>query len=133
MDSIRLMIVDSDPQASDLLVKALRTEELDIAAERADTPVGIEVAMRWFEPDVVLSKVNLPGLDGVQSRELVFKLAPELPFIFLLDRPQDELPGKAARRGGEWVLLVRISANVTGDFGSVTASEPMLCCAGQIV
>ena len=29
--------------------------------------------------------------------------------------------------------LMRISAKVTGDFGSVTASEPMLCCAGKIV
>jgi hypothetical protein len=28
---------------------------------------------------------------------------------------------------------LRISANVTSDFGSVTASEPMLCCAGKIV
>ena len=28
---------------------------------------------------------------------------------------------------------VRISANVTGDFGSVTDAEPMLCCAGKIV
>jgi len=31
------------------------------------------------------------------------------------------------------MAAVRISANVTGDFGSVTDSEPMLCCAGQIV
>jgi len=29
--------------------------------------------------------------------------------------------------------LLRISANVTGDFGSVTDSEPMLCCAAKIV
>jgi hypothetical protein len=29
--------------------------------------------------------------------------------------------------------LLRISANVTGDFGSVTDSKPMLCCAGKIV
>jgi hypothetical protein len=28
---------------------------------------------------------------------------------------------------------LRISANVTGDFGSVTDSEPMLCCTGKIV
>jgi diguanylate cyclase (GGDEF)-like protein/PAS domain S-box-containing protein len=105
MDSVRLLIVDSDPQASDQLAQALRAESLHIAAERADTPVGIEVAMRWFEPDVVLSKVNVPGLDGAQLRELVDKLAPELPFIFVLDRPQDEFPDQAARHGGDWVLL----------------------------
>jgi hypothetical protein len=39
---------------------------------------------------------------------------------------------RGERRQGREALL-RISANVTGDFGSVTALEPMLCCAGGIV
>ena len=29
--------------------------------------------------------------------------------------------------------IVRISANVTGDFGNVTGLEPVLGCAGKIV
>jgi len=37
------------------------------------------------------------------------------------------------QRGLQSVRSVRISANVTGDFGIVTDSEPMLCCAGKIV
>jgi len=29
--------------------------------------------------------------------------------------------------------MLRISANVTGDFGNVTDFESVLCCAGKIV
>jgi diguanylate cyclase (GGDEF)-like protein/PAS domain S-box-containing protein len=105
METIRLLIVDSDPVASEMLATALRAENLTIAAERADTPTGIEVAMRWFEPDVVLSNVNVPDLDGAEVHDLVSRLAPDLPFIFLLDRPQDELPEIATRSGTEWVWL----------------------------
>jgi DNA replication protein DnaC len=68
------------------------------------------------------SSVVLFGTNGVGKTMVALNIA-----------HQAVLQGHTALFTTAAQMLVRISANVTGDFGSVTDSKPMLCCAGKIV
>ena len=104
MDSTRLLIVDADETASDRLVMTLTAGGLNIAAERADTPIGIEVALRWFEPHVVLLTAGLPGVDSMRVLDLVQEVCPHVQLVFVMNAPQDEPPPQVGVRAAGCIL-----------------------------
>lgn len=64
MVSKRILIVDDEPGTRFALAELLREEDYEIAVA-ADGSVAFDLARR-FEPDLVLSDVEMPNLDGLQ-------------------------------------------------------------------
>jgi DNA-binding NtrC family response regulator len=59
----RILVVDDDPQARDVLVYALRRHEYDVA-ETGD-PVAALAACRETPFDILFTDLKMPGMDGV--------------------------------------------------------------------
>ena len=69
---------------------------------------------------------DVTQLEAVLSAIMVKRHAPA-------QRRNKHLCADAAYTGAAALGIMRISANVTGDFGNVTGMEPVLGCAGEIV
>lgn len=70
---MRVVVVDNDAGALELLELDLRLEGHDIVATAADGPAGIE-ACRRTRPDVLVVDYRMPpGIDGVEVARTVLR------------------------------------------------------------
>jgi len=83
--SARVLVIGTPESTGDLLTIDMRRSGIKAVTERADSREGVEEALQWFEPDVVLSGFGLPELDGIQTLGLVHQMRPTVPFIFISD------------------------------------------------
>lgn len=91
--TVRVLIVEDDPNLSGLLGAALQTEgwQVDIAHDAHQA----EVAVEHFRPDVAILDVHLgPGPDGLTVARRM-RSRGDLPFLILTDRVtiEDRLAG----------------------------------------
>lgn len=99
MNAIRVLIIDTFDSIGDLLATDMLQVGMQVATERADSRAGIEEALQWFEPDLVLSEFGLPELDGMQTLGLVRRLRPAVPFIFISEKRGEQMELDALRQG----------------------------------
>ncbi len=80
MPEIRVLVVEDDPSARDLLVALLEDDGYSVCAVH-DGQAALELAVT-FKPDLALLDGGLPGIDGAEvARRL--RHAGDLPIIFV--------------------------------------------------
>jgi PAS domain S-box-containing protein len=67
--------------------------------EHAASAQAIELTLRWFEPDLVLSEFSLAALQGMQVLELLHRLRPGMPLIVVSEAHDERLALEALRHG----------------------------------
>ncbi|MBL7261678.1 response regulator transcription factor [Paractinoplanes lichenicola] len=92
----RVLIVDDEPNISELLSATLRLVEFDVRV--AETGHRALVAVQEFEPDLVLLDVMLPDLDGFEIAKRLRATGSRVPVLFLTARDalEDRLSGLSA-------------------------------------
>jgi DNA-binding NtrC family response regulator len=77
----RLLIVDDEANARTALAEILRDE--DYSVETA--PDGFKALARFeeFDPDLVLTDLKMPGMDGVELARKLRKDAPDVPVVVM--------------------------------------------------
>ncbi len=85
--SIRVLLVDDYNGFRRSLRRLLEAEGLDVVGEAGDGCAGV-VASRYWEPDLVLTDLHMPLMDGLAMARLI-KAGPQPPAIVLLsgERP----------------------------------------------
>jgi two-component system, LuxR family, response regulator FixJ len=76
--------------------------------------------------DCLISDIQMPGMSGLELRQALKKLAPQLPVIFMTAFPNDRIKGAALREGAYHYLekpcppdeLCSCVARVIGQLGS---------------
>ncbi len=100
----RVLLVDDDATVLNSLAGALADIGLEVAtAESAETALGklAEVA-----PDLVLSDIRMPGLDGIELLKLVRERAPSVDVVLMT--AYDDMPTVVrAMREGAFDFLVK--------------------------
>src|SRR5947209_12705457 len=78
-DSIRVLVVDDEPSARAGLEKLLKSEGfvVDVAEDGA---AALEIA-RERPPDVVLTDLKMPNMNGIELMKKVHELDPSAPVI----------------------------------------------------
>jgi signal transduction histidine kinase/ActR/RegA family two-component response regulator len=100
LSGMRVLLVDDDGDARDFLAAALQAAGAEVLA-LGDARSAVDLVGRWL-PDVIVSDIAMPGLDGYAFIRLVRNLAPEAggrtPAIALtaLARPKDRVRALAA-------------------------------------
>lgn len=97
--AIRVLVLDSADTSAELLALDMLQGGTRVVTERAQTIEGLEEALQWFEPDLVLSEFALPGFDGLQALERVRQRRPGVPFVFVADARGEHVELDALRRG----------------------------------
>ncbi|HVA21564.1 MAG TPA: response regulator transcription factor [Candidatus Micrarchaeia archaeon] len=80
----RILVVDDEPNITDLLATALRYERYEVEVAAAGR-VAVE-RCRAFRPDLVVLDVMLPDLDGFEVARRLSRELPRVPVLFLTAR-----------------------------------------------
>jgi DNA-binding NtrC family response regulator len=93
----RVLVVDDDPASRDLLRKVLATEGHQVV-QAADGREALAELERQA-PDLVVSDIRMPDVDGVQLLERMREVAPDVPVILVTAFGDVEGAVQAIRRG----------------------------------
>ncbi|MGB9611808.1 MAG: ATP-binding protein, partial [Bryobacteraceae bacterium] len=96
-DSGRVLVVDDEPELGEVMVLALRQAGYDVrlALSGTEALALAERAAGW-RPDLLLTELDLPGLDGAELARRLQQLEPGLRLLFLFH--PDKLAESAAGR-----------------------------------
>jgi two-component system OmpR family response regulator len=93
---VRLLVVEDEPQISDLVAASLRYEGCEVRSATS----GNEAlnAAKTFRPDAVVLDIMLPGVDGLTLLRQLREDDPTLPVLFLTarDSVEDRVAGLGA-------------------------------------
>ena len=80
-ESCRVWVIDDDRSIRWVLEKALQREEM--AVRSFESGEGVMAALALDQPDVVVSDIRMPGIDGLKLLQQVQQEYPELPVIIM--------------------------------------------------
>jgi DNA-binding response OmpR family regulator len=105
-DKLKILIVDDELTIADTLVEILNGEGYEAMA--ADTGDSALASAQTFLPDIVISDVVMPGINGV---ELGIRIRRELPkcrvILFSGQSETSDLLGEARKRGHEFEIIAK--------------------------
>ncbi|GAB3342809.1 MULTISPECIES: response regulator [Marilutibacter] len=95
---LRLLLIEDSADDAELTTLELADAGIEFHYVRVQDEHALLRALDDFNPQCVLSDLNLPGFSGEQALELVRTHAPRVPFVYVSDGWLDDLP--AHRPGG---------------------------------
>jgi pilus assembly protein CpaE len=102
---IRLLIVDDIASTRDNLRKLLGFEEdIEVIGTAGDGKQGLEEAHRLL-PDIVLTDVNMPIMDGIQLTERLAQELPASPVIIMSVQGERDYLRRAMQAGAREYLI----------------------------
>jgi pilus assembly protein CpaE len=102
---IRLLIVDDIPSTRDNLRKLLSFEEdIEVVGTAGDGKEGVAEAER-LHPDIVLTDVNMPLMDGIQLTEQLTQDLPASPVIIMSVQGERDYLRRAMQAGAREFLI----------------------------
>jgi signal transduction histidine kinase len=107
---LRILLVEGDPQQTQLIQDLLKTKGIVSDVVRVDTEAGLRTALQRNRIDLVLANYALPLLEGLSALKLTKRIAPEVPFIFVTTALDEEAAIEALKMGAtDYVLKTRLS------------------------
>jgi len=100
MNKARLMIVDDDPLVADSLAVFLKSRNYEVSVE-TDAHRALRRMRDGETPDLILTDVNMPGLDGFALLKEARKIDPNIVIVMLTGYGTIESAVKAMREGAE--------------------------------
>ncbi len=77
----KVWIVDDDKSIRWVLEKALQKTDIDI--QSFSSPDGVLKKIRHEEPDVIISDIRMPGMDGISLLDKIKQHSPDIPVIIM--------------------------------------------------
>lgn len=124
---IRILLVDDHTLfRSGVRLLLQRQPDFEVVAEAGDGVEGLKRA-KELKPDVVLLDLNLPGLSGLETLQLLTQELPSCAVIILtVSEEADEL-GQALRDGARGYLVKNIDAEaLTAAIRRAAGGEPVI-------
>jgi DNA-binding NarL/FixJ family response regulator len=116
-DRIRVLLLEDNESDAELIRHELRRSGLATVTDRVESEDAFAVALREFEPDVVLSDHSLAQFDGHSALTMLRKVRPTTPLIIVTGHPNSDETVACLRAGAEDLLikgnLGRLAASIT--------------------
>jgi NarL family two-component system response regulator LiaR len=96
---LRVLVVDDDPLVRRLIRDVLKPANITVVAEAQDGRDAVRMA-RYYQPDIVLLDVVMPGMDGITALELMVadsRISAQI--VILSVRGEHDLGFLALRKG----------------------------------
>jgi DNA-binding NarL/FixJ family response regulator len=104
-ESIRLIVADDHPVVREGLVAILSTQaDFQVVAEASNGRELVEKA-HLFSPDLILTDLEMPEMDGVEAIRQIRARHPEIDFIVFTAFDEDEDIVSAVQAGAKGYLL----------------------------
>jgi two-component system nitrate/nitrite response regulator NarL len=109
--AIRVLLVDDHSLFRSGIRSLLqRHAEFQVVAEAPDGVEGIKQA-RQLKPDVVLLDLNMPGISGVETLQLMLQDSPDMAILMLTVSEESSDLGLAMRAGARGYLIKNIETD----------------------
>ena len=89
--TVRILLVEDDPQDAMLIERELRRADLVCAFRRVETRETMVAALKEFVPDVILADHSLPKFGAREALQLAKQFGPATPVIIVTGWLGDEL------------------------------------------
>ena len=109
----KVLLVDDHRGVLDR-VSALLAGDFDVAGVATDGRQALDTA-RQVSPDLIVLDVNMPGLDGFQTKRALEQAGSRAPVVFLSGLDADEVVIEAIKRGGRGYV---VKAHLARDLAS---------------
>jgi DNA-binding NarL/FixJ family response regulator len=103
VSAIRVVIADDHTLVLEAF-KAMLSDRVDVVATASDGRELIKI-VRETEPDVVVTDISMPGLNGFDASMKLLKYLPDLKLIFLTVSDDPDMVAQAIRSGAKGYLL----------------------------
>lgn len=108
--ALRVLLVEDDANDAELLLERLRDDGLAIEARQVETEDDFREALGQFEPDIVISDLNMPMFNGYRALEILRERARLVPFIFVSGTMGEDAAVMALRAGAiDYLLKERLA------------------------
>lgn len=104
-EKIRILVADDHPIVREGLVAILSSQSDFLVVAEADSGEALLAKARQFQPDVVLTDLEMPKGDGVEAIRLVRAELPQIQFIAFTAFDSDERIVGAVQAGAKGYLL----------------------------
>lgn len=109
-DAVRILLVEDVATDAELMARVLQRDGQAATFERVDTEDGLMRSLHEFAPQIVLSDFSLPGFSGLAALEMVQRVSPETPFIFVSGTIGEERAIESLKRGAiDYVLKTNLA------------------------
>ena len=82
MDKITIMVVDDSPFASKQIQDVVEENGYEVVAYAANGEDGIKLYDE-MHPDIVIMDIIMPGLDGLETAQILMKKHPDVKIMML--------------------------------------------------
>jgi diguanylate cyclase (GGDEF)-like protein/PAS domain S-box-containing protein len=107
-----LMLEDVEADAA-LIEREFLRSGIPVEAHRVEDQEAFLRELDSFAPDLILADYSLPRYDGLSALDVVLRLHPEIPFIFVSGTMGEEFAIEGLKRGAtDYVLKNRLSGLV---------------------
>ena len=104
-DRIRVLLLEDSEEDAELIRYELRRAGLPTITDRVESEEAFAVALREFEPNVVLSDHSLAQFDAQSALAMLRKVRPTTPLIIVTGHPNSDKTVACLRAGAEDLLV----------------------------
>ena len=106
---MKIIVVDDEPIIADTLVNILQGEgHTAFAVSSGESAINLVKLMQPLRPDLLVSDVIMPGIDGVETAKQIMELAPSCRIIlFSGQAASTDLVSQAQSEGYSFEILAK--------------------------
>ncbi len=103
--SLRLLLVEDNPDDAELVMRTLRKGGYSLDSLRVDNEKDLREALENSSWDIVLSDYSIPGFSGLAALEVLKEMSLDIPFIIISGTIGEDVAVEAMRRGAHDYLM----------------------------
>jgi CheY-like chemotaxis protein len=104
-NELRILILEDEAAAADLLEWELRRSKIPFTARRAATKEDYVRGLEEFAPDIILSDYTLPNFDGMEALSLARARLPHVPVVIVTGSINEETAVECMKAGAADYVL----------------------------
>ena len=120
MKRTRILLADDHPQIRELL-RVILEPEFKVVGAAEDGETLLQYAQS-LQPDVIISDINMPKVDGLQAARLLKDVAPHTRVIFLTAHAEPSYVTAAFAAGAVGYLIKGATTDLAGSLRSMIDS-----------
>ena len=120
MKRTRILLADDHPQIRELL-RVILEPEFKVVGAAEDGEILLQYAQS-LQPDVIISDINMPKVDGLQAARLLKDIAPHTRVIFLTAHAEPSYVAAAFAAGAAGYLVKGATTDLVGSLRSMIDS-----------
>lgn len=113
----RILVADDNPQVLELLTLLLE-QEYQVVGTAADGRALLSAAQK-LRPDIILTDVDMPILNGIEAVREIHKLQPDCCVIFHSSHGEQHIVTKTYEVGASGYLIKGASPSLLSEIGTI--------------